>query len=194
MNDHLGVGGSKQDEERLLRRVARGDLDAFDELYRRTSPWLAIRLRRRCADDGIVAEVLQDTYLTVWRAAGSFSGIRRSGGSDAPGGSAAGWIWTLAARRQVDALRRRARVQEVPTDVLPVRSAPAAEDEALAGSFGSEVGAALDALAPELRAVLAAMVLDGLTVRETSVLLGVPEGTVKSRARRARIALREALA
>ncbi|MEU0960814.1 RNA polymerase sigma factor [Micromonospora aurantiaca] len=192
MNDQLSVGGSRQDEERLLRRVARADLDAFDELYRRTSPWLAIRLRRRCADDGIVAEVLQDTYLTVWRAAGSFSGIRPS--PDAPGGSAAGWIWTIAARRLVDALRRRARVQEVPTDVLPVRSAPAAEDEALAGSFGSEVGAALDALAPELRAVLAAMVLDGLTVRETSVLLGVPEGTVKSRARRARNALREALA
>ena len=194
MNDHLGVGGSKQDEERLLRRVARGDLDAFDELYRRTSPWLAIRLRRRCADDGIVAEVLQDTYLTVWRAAGSFSGIRRSGGSDAPGGSAAGWIWIIAARRLVDAMRRRARVQEVPTDVLPVRSAPAAEDEALAGTMSLELGAALDALAPELRAVLAAMVLDGLTVRETSVLLGVPEGTVKSRARRARNALREALA
>ncbi|KAB1117659.1 RNA polymerase sigma factor [Micromonospora aurantiaca] len=186
------MGGSRQDEERLLRQVARADLDAFDELYRRTSPWLAIRLRRRCADDGIVAEVLQDTYLTVWRAAGSFSGLRPS--PDAPGGSAAGWIWTIAARRLVDALRRRARVQEVPTDVLPVRSAPAAEDEALAGSFGSEVGAALDALAPELRAVLAAMVLDGLTVRETSVLLGVPEGTVKSRARRARNALREALA
>ncbi|UFN97396.1 RNA polymerase sigma factor [Micromonospora aurantiaca] len=192
MNDQLSVGGSRQDEERLLRQVARADLDAFDELYRRTSPWLAIRLRRRCADDGIVAEVLQDTYLTVWRAAGSFSGLRPS--PDAPGGSAAGWIWTIAARRLVDALRRRARVQEVPTDVLPVRSAPAAEDEALAGSFGSEVGAALDALAPELRAVLAAMVLDGLTVRETSVLLGVPEGTVKSRARRARNALREALA
>ena len=61
------------DEEQLLRRIARADRAAFDELYRRTSPWLAVRLRRRCADDGIVAEVLQDTYLAVWRAAGSFA-------------------------------------------------------------------------------------------------------------------------
>ncbi len=169
-------------------------MDAFDELYRRTSPWLAFRLRRRCSDDGIVAEVLQDTYLTVWRAAGSFAGIRQTGRGNAPGGTAAGWIWTIAARRLIDALRRRARVHEVPTDVLPVRSVPAAEDEALAGAIGLELGAALDGLEPELRTVLAAMVLDGLTVRETSVLLGVPEGTVKSRARRARNALREALA
>lgn len=181
------------DEEQLLRRIARADRAAFDELYRRTSPWLAVRLRRRCADDGLVAEVLQDTYLAVWRAAGSFAGIASRAGGDAPGGSAAGWLWTIAARRLVDALRRRARRLEVPADVLPVRSVPAAEDEALAGTVGDEVGAALSQLAPELREVLRAMVLDGLTVRETSVLLGLPEGTVKSRARRARSALREAL-
>ncbi|WP_169800332.1 sigma factor-like helix-turn-helix DNA-binding protein, partial [Streptomyces torulosus] len=47
---------------------------------------------------------------------------------------------------------------------------------------------------PELRQVLQAMVLDGLSVRETAVLLGLPEGTVKTRARRARLAMRKALA
>jgi RNA polymerase sigma-70 factor (ECF subfamily) len=72
-------------------------------------------------------------------------------------------------------------------------TAPAAEEEAMHGTLGDEVGDALRQLAPELRQVLQAMVLDGLTVRETSVLFGVPEGTVKTRARRARIALREAL-
>jgi len=75
-------------------------------------------------------------------------------------------------------------------DVAP---APAAEDEALAATMGDEVGDALRDLAPELRQVLQAMVLDGLTVRETAVLLGLPEGTVKTRARRARFAMREAL-
>lgn len=181
------------DEEQLLRRIARADRAAFDELYRRTSPWLALRLRRRCADDGLVAEVMQDTYLAVWRAAGSFTGLSPRAGGDAPGGSAAGWLWTIAARRLVDTLRRRARRPEVPAEVLPVLTAPAAEDEVLAATVGDEVGEALSRLAPELCDVLRAMVLDGLTVRETSVLLGLPEGTVKSRARRARNALREAL-
>lgn len=172
------------DEEALVRLVAKGDRAAFEQLYRRTSPWLAVRLRRRCSDDQIVAEVLQETYLAVWRAAGSFAG-------SAVNGSAVGWLWTIAARRLVDAFRRRARNDAVPLAAEPV--APAAEDEALSDVVGDRVGDALDRLAPELRQVLQAMVVDGLTVRETAALLGLPEGTVKTRARRARLAMREAL-
>jgi RNA polymerase sigma-70 factor (ECF subfamily) len=174
------------DEECLVRRVAGGDRGAFDELYRRTSPWLAVRLRRRCADDELVAEVMQETYLAVWRAAAAFAGA-------SVGGTAVGWVWTIAARRLVDALRRRARQTQLPIAALPAAAAPAAEDEVLDPVLGDAMGAALRQLSPDMRQVLQAMVLDGLTVRETAVLLGVPEGTVKTRARRARIALREAL-
>ncbi|MFD5086175.1 RNA polymerase sigma factor [Kitasatospora sp. NPDC058201] len=174
------------DEEHLLRRVARGDRAAFEELYRRTSPWLAVRLNRRCTDQQIVAEVMQETYLAVWRAAGSFAGSRT-------GGTAVGWLWTIAARRLVDAFRRRAHHAEPPPAAAPHPVAPAAEEEALVATVGGDVGDALRRLAPELREVLQAMVLDGLSVRETAVVLGLPEGTVKTRARRARIAMREAL-
>jgi RNA polymerase sigma-70 factor (ECF subfamily) len=173
-----------RDEEEFVRLVAKGDRAAFEQLYRRTAPWLAVRLRRRCADDQVVAEVMQETYLAVWRAAGGFAGA-------AVDGSAVGWLWTIAARRLVDAFRKRARDTAVPLTAAPV--APAAEDEALSEVVGDEVGVALDRLAPELRQVLQAMVVDGLSVRETAALLGVPEGTVKTRARRARIAMREAL-
>ncbi|MFF0000554.1 RNA polymerase sigma factor [Streptomyces avermitilis] len=175
------------DEERLVQLVARGDRAAFEELYRRTAPWMALRLRRRCADEQIVAEVMQETYLAVWRAAGAFVG-------SSAGGTAAGWLWTIAARRLVDAFRRRAHHAEPPAAAALPDAAPAAEEEALATAVGGDVGDALRRLAPELRQVLQAMVLDGLSVRETAVLLGLPEGTVKTRARRARIAMREALA
>ncbi|MEU3144566.1 MULTISPECIES: RNA polymerase sigma factor [unclassified Streptomyces] len=177
----------ERDEEQLLRLVARGDRGAFEELYRRTSPWLAVRLRRRCADEQIVAEVLQETYLAVWRAAGAFAG-------SAAGGTAVGWLWTIAARRLIDAFRRRAYHAEPPVAAAGPAAATAAEEEALAASVGGDVGDALRRLAPELQDVLRAMVLDGLSVRETAVLLDLPEGTVKTRARRARIAMREALA
>lgn len=174
------------DEAELVRRVARGDRAAFDELYRRTAPWLAVRLRRRCADDDVVAEVMQDTYLTVWRAAGAF-------GTGQATGSALGWLWTIAAHRLVDAYRRRTRQSRIPVELLADRHVPAAEEEALHDSVGDALGNALRQLAPELRDVLQATVLDGLSVRETALLLGVPEGTVKTRARRARLALRAAL-
>lgn len=174
------------DEAELLRRVARGDREAFDALYRRTAPWLTVRLRRRCADEDIVAEVLQETFLAVWRAAGSQAHATA-------GGSAVGWLWTIAAHRLVDAFRRRARQDRVTAVRTVEETAPAAEDEALAAGLDGDLERALLALPPELRQVLRAMVLDGLTARETSVLLGMPEGTVKTRARRARIALREAL-
>jgi RNA polymerase sigma-70 factor, ECF subfamily len=174
-------------EAQLVSRCARGDQAAFDELYRRTAPWLATRLRRRCADDEIVADVMQETYLAVWRAAGSFAGA-------AVDGSAVGWLWTIAARRLVDAFRRRARLATTPPAASAAAvTAPAAEDEVLAGRVEADLLIALHALTPELRQVLQALVLDGLSVRDTSALLGVPESTVKSRARRARIQLREAL-
>src|SRR5262247_2893990 len=127
------------DEEQLIRRVARGDRDAFDELYRRTSPWLAVRLRRRCADDDLVAEVMQETYLAVWRAAAAFAGA-------GAGGSAVGWIWTIAARRLVDALRRQARDARVPPVLLVDRVVPAAEEEVLRETVGDAVGEALQSL------------------------------------------------
>ena len=53
---------------------------------------------------------------------------------------------------------------------------------------------ALNRLAPELQAVLQATVLDGLSTREAAALLGIPAGTVKTRAMRARARLREELA
>ncbi len=181
-----GVG--QADEEQLVRLIAHGDRAAFEELYRRTAPWLAVRLRRRCADDDVVAEVMQETYLAVWRAAAAFTGP-----GSGLGGSATGWLWTIAARRLVDAFRRRARSAQPPAAALEVRNAPAAEDEVLQTFVGDAIGDALHRLAPELQQVLRATVLDGLTVRETAALLGLPEGTVKTRARRARIALRSAI-
>ena len=175
------------DEERLVRLVAKGDRAAFEELYRRTSPWMAVRLRRRCADEQIVAEVMQETYL---------GGVARGGRVRRGGGRRDGRRMAVDDRGTPP--RRRVPAQGPPCGAAacgrPAADvAPAAEEEALAATVGGDVGDALRRLAPELRQVLQAMVLDGLSVRETAVLLGLPEGTVKTRARRARIAMREAL-
>lgn len=64
----------------------------------------------------------------------------------------------------------------------------------LAAHYDDRMATALQRLSPELRAVLQATVLDGLSVREASVVFGIPEGTLKSRASRARRQLRQELA
>ena len=167
-------------EETLLRRVATGDAAAFAELYDRSAPWLLARLRRRCGDVGVAEEVMQDTFLAVWRSAGSYRGS----------GSAAGWIWVVARNRLVEVARReaaRGRLLGAPD------TAPSAEQAALRDTYSGPLESALERLSPDLRAVLQATVLDGFTTREAAVLLGIPEGTVKTRAFRARKLLREAM-
>ncbi|MEV6423332.1 RNA polymerase sigma factor [Streptomyces sp. NPDC051662] len=175
--------GADRDDGALLRAVAKGDAEALAVLYDRHAGWLLARLGRRCADPETVREVLQDTFVTVWRSAATHRG-----------GEAGGWLWVIAARRLVDAQRVRARAER--TDQVryePRPAAPSAEERVLAGLEYGDVGAALDRISPELREVLRATVVDGLTTREAAQLLGIPEGTVKTRAMRARKELRAAL-
>ncbi|MGY6020652.1 RNA polymerase sigma factor [Streptomyces spinosirectus] len=173
----------------LLRAVAAdGDRRAFEELYRRHAPWLAARLRGRCADAGVVDDVVQETFLAIWRGKARF----REGHSE----DAAGWLWRIGSRRLIDALRgdgARGRLRQALAR-LRHRDEASAEERVLAGVEHGDLAGALVRLSPELRAVLQATVIDGLTTREAAVLLGIPPGTVKTRAMRARKQLREALA
>ena len=168
-------------DDALVAAVATGDRDALAELYRRHAPWLVLRLSRRCADRGIVEEVVQDTFVAVWRGAARY---RASG-------EAAAWIWGIGIRRLISQLRRQpARLARPGPDATTV----SAEVEVLVGVEHGDLGAALGRLSPELRAVVQATVLDGLTTKEAAMLLDIPQGTVKTRAARARRELREALA
>lgn len=150
-------------------------------LYDRHAPWLILRLTRRCADPQIVEEVVQDTFVAVWKKPGSYDGR----------GEVAAWIWGIGIRRLIDRLRKR-------TDIPPVLSLPpdepSAEERALLGVEYGDLAGTLNRLSPELRAVVQATILDGLTTREAGKLLGIPAGTVKTRMMRARAQMRGELA
>ena len=165
----------------LLRAVAQGDRSALKALYGRHAPWLTVRLSRRCADPGLVEEVVQDTFVAVWRGAGRYRGA----------GEVPAWIWGIGIRRLIDRLRRKPAAVLHTDDGVVVASA---EDQVLLGVEHGDLGDALQRLSPELRAVVQATVLDGLTTKEAATLLGIPQGTVKTRAARARRELRGALA
>lgn len=175
--------GTRSDAE-LLGEVSGGDLAALRELYDRHAAWLAVRLRRRCNDPEVVADALQDTFVAVWDEAGRYRGD----------GEAAAWLWGIAVRRLVSRLRRRrdvAFLADLPSYEGP--SSPAAEEQVLLSVEYGDLGAAMKRLSPEMRAVMQAVVLDGLTTREAAKVLRVPENTVKTRLHRAKAHLRTEL-
>jgi RNA polymerase sigma-70 factor (ECF subfamily) len=176
------MGEDPRNDGDLLVAMAAGDRDALRVLYERHAPWLMLRLARRCADRGVVDEVVQDTFLAAWRQADRYRGT----------GEVAAWLWGIGVRRLIDRFRRRG----LPTTALgePAGVTASAEDEVLLDVGYGDLAAALQRLSPEFRAVVQATVLDGLTTREAAALLGIPTGTVKTRMMRARAQLREALA
>jgi RNA polymerase sigma-70 factor (ECF subfamily) len=168
----------------LLRGVARGDEAALAALYDRHAGWLTVRMTRRCAVPDMVDHAVQDTFLALWREAGTYRGS----------GDVAAFIWGIGIRRLIDLIRREGARRRRPWRAAEPQVVVSAEDQVLAGIEHGRLGQALAGLSPELRAALEATVLDGLTCAEAAVLLGVAEGTVKSRCHRARQALRAALA
>jgi RNA polymerase sigma-70 factor (ECF subfamily) len=164
----------------LLEDISDGRRGALEELYARHAGWLTLRLARRCADADLVDLAVQDTFVAVWRKPGAFKGQ----------GEVAAWIWGIGVRRLIDQLRRQPRRRPFgASDEVQV----SAEDEVLLGVEHGELPRAIDTLSPELRLVVQATVLDGLTTREAARLLGIPSGTVKTRMARARAQMREAL-
>src|SRR5450755_628523 len=168
-------------DETLLVAVAERDMGAFRALYERHAGWLAMRLARRCNDRDLVADAVQDTFVAVWRRPGGFRGD----------GDIAAWLWGIAIRRLVSRLRTRGGVAAV---FGKAEAAPAAEDQVLLSVEYGDIGQALARLSPEMRAVIQAVVLDGLSAREAARLLHVPVSTVKTRLYRAKGHLRAVLA
>ena len=173
------------DDLALLRSVAAGDEQALRELFDRHAPWLSLRLQRRCNDDEVVADVLSDTFVAAWRGAHRFRGE----------GDVAAWLWGIAAKRLVSRLRGRPAPEPWPHEDLDVRMQPlaSAEEQVLLGVEHGDLGRALGSLSPELRAVVQATILDGLSTRQAARLLGIPQGTLKGRLRKAKAQMREAL-
>jgi RNA polymerase sigma factor (sigma-70 family) len=172
-------------DDDLLRQVAAGDERALRLLLERHAAWLLLRLRRRTADDELARSALQDTFVAVWRSARHFRGD----------GDVGAWLWGIAIRQLVSRLRERQGPRPVSQQIIAALSPSvrSAEDELLVAVEHGDLGSALRGLSPELREALQATVLDGLTTKEASLLLGVPQGTVKSRVRLAKAQMRRHL-
>ena len=175
------------DDDALIAAMAGGDDTALRELFTRHAPWLAARLRAilPAAD---VEDVLQESFLAVWRGARRYR----------PEGSAGGWLWGITRRQAALWLRRRGPdgVPLAALDALAGHGGQPADDPAEAAVSRAELAAAVRALGPEgstAQEVWRLMYVEDRPVTEVAGLMGVPEGTVKSRAHRVRQLMRAVL-
>jgi RNA polymerase sigma-70 factor (ECF subfamily) len=177
------------DDDDLVARVAAGDDTALRELFGRHAPWLAVRLRAvlPAAD---VEDVLQETFLAAWRGARGYR----------PQGACGGWLWGIARRQAALMLRRRGPItpagQVGATLPAGLPDAPDGSDPADIALARADLEVAVATLGPDgspEREVWRLMYEQDRPVAEVAELLGVPPGTVKSRAHRVRRLLRAAL-
>ena len=172
----------------LVTALAQGDLAALRQLYDRHAAWLSARLSRRCSDPEVVADALQDTLrrgLEGGRAGAAATARSRPGSGASP---SAGWSRGCAPRDRDVVLT--ARVGLAGDRRRRPEPSPAPRTRCCSASSTATSARRCDASRPELRAVVQATVLDGLTTKEAGRLLGVPENTVKTRLHRAKAQLR----
>ena len=168
-------------DEALVAAVRDGDRGALRVLHARHAPWVHLRLRQRCGDEGLIEEVVQDAFVRVWRKASTYRGT----------GDVAAWIWTIAIHRLIDRLRKQT---PQPVAYAPAEMSASLEEQILFDVEHGDLATAINRLSPELRMVVQATLVDGLTTREAARLLNIPVGTVKTRMMRAKPLLREQLA
>lgn len=161
------------DAELLAAHVA-GDCYAFEELFYRHHRQLhrLARLTSRSPEDA--ADALQDAMLSAHRSAGSFR----------YNAAVSSWLYRIVVNACLDRLRRNKTHHTIALDdVYPVADRTAQVETAIA------VQRALMRLPVEQRAAVVAVDMHGYSVADTARLLGVAEGTVKSRCARARARL-----
>jgi RNA polymerase sigma-70 factor, ECF subfamily len=172
------VPADDRDDRTLLAAHAAGDSHAFGELIRRHRDRLWAVALRTLGDREEAADALQDACVSAYRAAGSFRG-------DA---AVTTWLHRIVVNACLDRIRRRQARPVVPLD-------PAAAEPAAGGESADAVLTRLvvqDALARlpvEQRVALVLVDLQGCSVAEAAAVLGVAEGTVKSRCARGRARL-----
>jgi RNA polymerase sigma factor (sigma-70 family) len=153
-------------------RLARREEQALEDAYAVYGTSLLAYLRRYVGPDE-AEDVLQRTFLDVWRGAGRFrSGERFSS-----------WLFTIAHRRAVDTLRSRGHAV---VDVDTMRDLVGEDGRETVERYAdaADVRAALGKLPEHEREVLLLAYFRGLSQREIATLLDVPLGTVKTRAAR----------
>lgn len=160
---------SEPDDEAVIADIARGDQRALEELYRRHGTALLAFLSRTLDDRSLAEEIVQDTFLAVWR-------DPRYGGH----ASVRTWLFAIAIRQHHNRLRRqRPPVVDAEVDLPVDQGNP--EAQAVTQALAAQLARVIAELSRPQREVLYLVMIEQLSHAEIAGVLGIPIGTVKSR-------------
>ncbi len=180
-----------------LSRAALGDRQAFKQLYDATSGHLFAVLLRIQRDRAVAEDLLQEVYVSAWKAAGSF---------DAQQSQPLTWLTHIARNKAIDSLRRAQAQPRLETvhpenddddrpdlDQRMADEGPGPAELLERASDARQLSHCMQALSAQQRQSVALAFFDGLSHAEVAEQLREPLGTVKSWVRRALMTLKTCL-
>lgn len=196
MNEELGRGASQpvmfrerslelgeRTDVELLRAHVAGERHAFAELLRRHNDHLWQTALRTSYTREDAADSLQDALLSAHRTAGSFRAEAE----------VRSWLHAIVVNACLDRIRRNKTRRALSLSPESMPEPKDIRDEMAEVEMSMVIDRALFSLPPDQRTALVAVDVEGYSVAEAAALLGVPEGTIKSRCARARQRLKERL-
>jgi len=174
-----GATALPSDDRELLAAHASGDPDAFGELIRRHRDRLWAVALRTVGDREEAADALQDAMLSAYRAAAGFRGDS----------AVTTWLHRIVVNACLDRIRRRQVRATVPLPETGPGEPAQPGDQIADRDTALVVHRALAEIPAEQRAALVLIELEGHSVAEAAEILGVAEGTIKSRCARGRARL-----
>ncbi len=181
------------EEREIIERVLAGDNDAFGLLVEKYQTKVYNLALRMCGNEDDALDLAQDAFVRAWRSLGSFQFES----------SFSTWLFRLSSNICLDFLRakkRRAAVsltvssddeEETQLDLPDPGMGP--EDAVIAAEDRRLLMEALNGLPADQRQIITLRAINDLSYAEIAEILGLQEGTVKSRLSRARTALRNKL-
>lgn len=171
-----------------MRQVAAGEIGGLEILYDRYHTMAYALALRITTETGLAEDVVQDSFLGLWRNAGRYAEDK---------GSVRGWLLAIVRHRAIDSMRRRKNAVAIADETEePLPAALTLPDiwPEVAGRLDAElVRQALGKLPQAQREAIELAYFDGLTQREIATKTGAPLGTVKSRMRLGLVSLRREL-
>ncbi len=196
--NHLNDPSTAPDDSALVRRLKRGDHEAFEALYARHAPRVFRQAIRMLNSETEAEEVLQEVFITVYKKIKQFRGAA----------AFSTWLYRLTANAAITKLRKRKRNREVNLeDYLPefdedghhavrpvVDWSQDLEAKVTSDETQKFLRHALDDLPPTDKAVVVLSDLEGFSNKEIAKMLGLTVAAVKARLHRGRLFLRGKLA